>query len=119
MLTFAIIATGQTKIKNNNFVNSYAEQELKSALSDESEQNLIDNKTVILKSRLSAIKFVEPILFSIYGYKNIIQQKPYEICFLNNYWVIFGKLPKNNLGGTFLIIINSLNCEIIKITHGK
>ena len=59
------------------------------------------------------------MLFSIYGKDNIIKQSPYEIYFIDNYWVIGGTLPKEYLGGTFLIIIDSRNCKIIRITHGK
>jgi len=68
---------------------------------------------------LTAISVAEPILFSIYGKDNITKQRPYEIYFIDNYWVIAGTLPKGYLGGTFLIIIDSKDSEIIRITHGK
>jgi hypothetical protein len=30
-----------------------------------------------------------------------------------------GTLPTGYLGGTFLIIIDSRNCQILKLIHGK
>ena len=97
----------------------YARQELESALDDNSKNNYIDGKTVIIKNSLTAISVAEPILFGIYGKENIVEQKPYEIYLIDNYWIIIGTLPKNYMGGTFLIIIDSRDSKIIKITHGK
>lgn len=119
LLTFTLTACGQTKSGKIIFGKLYAEQELKSALTDQSQHNLIDNKTVIIKDSLTAMSVAEPILFSIYGKDNITKQRPYEIYFINNYWVMKGTLPKEYVGGTFLAIIDSRNCKIIKITHGK
>jgi hypothetical protein len=98
---------------------SYAESELKLALSKESQHNVIDNKKMIIKDSSTAIKIVEPILFSIYGKENIDSQKPYESYLIENYWVISGTLPKDMHGGTFLIIIDARNSKVLKITHGK
>jgi len=97
----------------------YAEIELKLALSNESQHNFIYNRELIIKDSSTAIKIVEPILFSIYGKENIESQKPYEIYLIENYWVIAGTLPKDMLGGTFLIIIDARNSKVLKITHGK
>ncbi len=119
LLTFAMAACGQTKNDRIILGKSFAEQELKSALTDKSRHNVIDNKTVIIKDSLMAINLVEPILFSIYGKDNITKQRPYEIYFIDNYWLITGTLPKEYVGGTFLIIVDSRDSRIIKITHGK
>ena len=98
---------------------SYAENELKSVLSNKSQHNLIDNKAVILKDSLTAISVIEPILFSIYGTDNITRQRPYETYFIDNYWIISGTLPKNSVGGTFLIIMDASNSMLMRITHGR
>lgn len=119
LLTFTLNACGQKKNDRTLLGKSYAEQELKSALTGKSQHNVIDNKTSIIKDSLTAINVAEPILFSIYGKDNITKQRPYEIYFIDNYWVIGGTLPKEYLGGTFLIIIDSRDCKIIRITHGK
>ena len=119
LLTFTLAACGQTKDNRTIIGKSYAQQELKLALNDRGQHNVIDNKTVIIKDSLTAINVAEPILFSIYGKENITKQRPYEIYFIDNYWVITGTLPKDYLGGTFLIIIDSKDSKIIRITHGK
>jgi len=119
LLTLTLISCGQTKFNRTILGKAYAEQELKSTLTDKSQNNIIDSKTVIIKESSTAIDIAEPILFSIYGKDNITKQKPYEIYLIDNYWVITGTLPKYYLGGTFLIIIDSRDSKIIRITHGK
>lgn|SRR5690348_3511854 len=119
ILTFTFIACGQTNEDRFKFGKSYAQEQLKLSLNDKTLHNVIDNKAQIIKDSLTAINVAEPILFSIYGKDNIIKQRPYEIYFIDNYWVISGTLPKNYIGGTFLIIIDSRDSKIIRITHGK
>ena len=117
LLAFSLNACSQNN--RTELGKSHAESELKLALSKESQHNVIDNKSVIIKDSSTAIKVVEPILFSIYKKKNIESQKPYECYLIENYWVIAGTLPKDMLGGTFLIIIDARNSKVLKITHGK
>jgi hypothetical protein len=50
-------------------------QKKKLALSKESQHNVIDNKNVIIKDSSTAIKVVEPILFSISRKENIESHK--------------------------------------------
>ena len=104
----------QDKIEKSNL-----EQELESALSDTTIHNVINKKTIIIKDSVTAINVAEAILFNIYGKDNIIKQKPYKIDFVKNYWIIRGILSRDYLGGTFLIIIDSKNSRIVRITHGK
>jgi len=95
----------------------YAKQELESALTNISKKQILVD--TVVKSQETAIKYAETILFDIYGKKSIESQKPYEIYKIEGYWIIGGTLPKGMLGGTFLIIINPKNGQIIKLTHGK
>jgi len=110
---------GQKKSDSLKDGESYAEQELKLALTDTTQPNGINGERIIIKDSLTAINVVEPILFSIYGKENIIEQRPSKTSFVDNYWVINGTMKEVHPGGTFLIIIDSRNCEIIKIIHGK
>jgi hypothetical protein len=107
LLSITLNACGQSIEKRTILGKSYAEQELKSALTDKSQHTIIENKTEPIKDSLTAIKIVDPILFRIYGKKNIVQQRPYEIYLIDNYWVIIGTLPVDTEGGTFLIIMDS------------
>lgn len=98
---------------------AHAEKELKSVLGGKIQHNIIDHETTIIKDSVIAISIAEPILFSIYGKDNIIRQRPYEVYFINNHWIISGTLPKNSDGGTFLIIMDARDNKILRITHGK
>lgn len=119
LLVFTFIACNKTT--NDKFIpgKSNATERLKMALSDTPQHNLVDNRIVIIKDSLTAISIVEPILFGIYGKDNIINQRPYESYFIDNFWIISGTLQKEYLGGTFLIIMDSRDCRLVKITHGK
>tara|TARA_R110002096_G_scaffold119088_4_gene257979 strand:+ start:309 stop:701 length:393 start_codon:yes stop_codon:yes gene_type:complete len=91
---------------------------LSETLSDSTLHNVI-GVIPILTDSTKAVKFAEFVLFDIYGKQNIVSQKPYDIFHLDNYWLISGILPKGYVGGTFLIIIDSRNCQIVRLTHGK
>jgi hypothetical protein len=98
---------------------SYAKKELQKSLNDNKVHNVISNKTILLKDKETAIMIAETILFKIYGKENIVGERPYEVYNIDNYWVIIGTLPKGYDGGTFFIAIDSHDCKIIRITHGK
>lgn len=98
---------------------SYAEKELKMTLKNKSLHNVAKNDKLIIEDKATAIGVAEPILFNIYGKEKIIGEKPYEIYLIENHWIIQGTLPKGSKGGTFLIIIDGRNSEVLKITHGK
>ena len=116
-LAFTINSCAQ----NNRLVlgEKYAKEELDAVLANKSRDNLVDNKELIVKNSNTAIKIAEAILFEIYGKANIEEQKPYEKYLIKNYWVISGTLPERSKGGTFLIIIDARNAQVLKIIHGK
>lgn len=92
-------------------------QELAKAIQDTNSRHILVD--TIIKDSETAIQVSEAILFKIYGKRNIRKQKPYEVSFISGYWVLNGTLPKNTVGGTFLIIISASNGQVIKLTHGK
>ena len=98
---------------------NYARKELQKSLNDNRVHNVINRKTILLNDKETAIMIAETILFKIYGKDNIIDERPYEVYNIDNYWVIIGTLPKECVGGTFFIAIDSYDCKIIRITHGK
>lgn len=114
----ALTAFGQAKNDGHLLGKLHAQQELKAALND-NPHNVIDNKTIVIKDSLTAIAVAEPVLFGIYGKDQITKQRPYEIYFIDNYWIISGTLPTGYVGGTFLMIIDSKDSKIIRVTHGK
>jgi hypothetical protein len=120
--TFIILGLTIVSCKNQNtnkiFIESNsARQELKDALTDTTfNQVLVDT---VIKDKESAISISETILFKIYGKDNIINQRPYEINFIEGYWILNGTIPTDMDGGTFSIILNATNGQVIKLKHSK
>ena len=119
ILTIYLTACGQNKSDRLVLGKKYAEQEIKSALSNTTKHNVLNSKTIIIKDSLTATTIAEAVLFGIYGKANITKQKPYEIYHVDNYWLLTGTLPIGWKGGTFLIILDDRNSQVIRITHGK
>jgi hypothetical protein len=115
----ALTVSAQSKTDRDTLGEKYARAALKNALTDSTQHNVISKTRILLDTKEKAIKFAEPILFDIYGKKEIESEKPYDIYFIDNYWIISGTLPENAVGGTFLVIIDSHDCKILRITHGK
>lgn len=119
MLSFYSVS-GQVKSGRFRSDRNRAEQALNSALTKVKKGfNFISNDRILIKDSNTAINIAEPILFSIYGKDDIIFQRPYDIFLINKYWIISGTLPIQTLGGTFLIIMDSRNCRILTLEHGK
>jgi hypothetical protein len=120
LFIFFFICTFQScgLINRSHFGIEYAKSELDEALSDTTTQDQILVDTVV-SDKETATTVAEAILFKIYDKENIVKQRPYEINFIKGYWIINGTLPMFWQGGTFLIIINSVNGEVIKLTHYK
>lgn len=128
VIAFACIACGKkenlpagtlnTKVEiRDTLGRAWAQKELEESLHDTTLHNVVGSEHLIKDSSM-AIAIAEPILFNIYGKDNITGQRPYEAYLINNYWVLKGTLIASK-GGTFLIIINAANGEIIRISHGK
>jgi len=73
---------------------------------------------VIIKNTRDLVNIAEPILFSIYGKKNIVSERPYSAKLIGDYWEMSGSLH-TSLGGTFFIVIDRKTCEIVRLFHGK
>lgn len=114
---FSQVSCGQAYKGRTTLGVDYAKQELKSALQNPGAKQILAD--TLIKDKAAAIQISEVILFKIYGRDNIIAQRPYETNFIDGYWILNGTLPENMLGGTFLIIINATNGQVIKLTHGK
>jgi hypothetical protein len=117
--TYCISGCGQSEKDSLDLEKKYAKDELNIALSAENQQNVLDFKEIIITDSVMATTIAETILFGIYGEANIIKQRPYTIYHINNYWILWGTLPKDMKGGVFQIIIDDRNSQVIKITHGK
>ncbi len=95
-----------------------AREFIKLSLKDKTQHNVINKNNRLIKSE-TAVSIAESILFQIYGKEKILDEKPYKIFHIDNYWLIEGTLKKDYLGGVFQIIIDDRTGEIKRITHGK
>ncbi|MCF6295971.1 MAG: YbbC/YhhH family protein [Flavobacteriaceae bacterium] len=95
-----------------------AKRILEETLKDSILHNVI-GRNQILKDKSKIIDFAELILFDLYGKKEIESQRPYDVYKINEYWLLSGTLPKNKRGGAFLLIIDSRDYRVIRLTHGK
>jgi hypothetical protein len=95
---------------------NHAKKQIQVALKDTTVKPFYDT---LIKGKETAIAIVEPILFKIYGRKQIIKERPYETYLIDGYWYITGTLPKGYLGGTFEIIFSAYDGKVIKLTHYK
>jgi hypothetical protein len=116
-LPLYFVASAQDGADRTKLGIEYAKRELADALNNPSKKQILVEK--VIKDEQTAISVAEAMLFSIYGKENIVRQRPYERYLINDYWVLNGTLPKDWVGGTFLIIINSTDGKVIKLTHGK
>lgn len=73
------------------------------------------NKAIV--NQEEAIERSEYVAFKKFGKKQIIEQRPYEVHYIDDYWIISGTLPIDYDGGTFVIIINSKDGRIIRLYH--
>ncbi|AYL94770.1 NTF2 fold immunity protein [Mucilaginibacter celer] len=94
-----------------------AKDELKTALNNKKDRQVIVDK--IIGDKQTAIAVAEAILFRIYGKEQIINERPYEVYFIDGYWVLNGTLPEKMLGGGFLIIFSAKDGRVVRLTHYK
>ena len=85
----------------------HAEQLLDYALKNKSERKIMESPLIPKKE--NAINYAENILFELYGKEKIINEKPYQIHLIDDYWIITGTLPKDWVGGVFEVVFDSWN----------
>jgi hypothetical protein len=94
-----------------------AKDRLSDALADPDNYAAYNERTEKLNDQQEAIQLAEDVVFKKFGKKNIIQQRPYEIHFIDDYWIISGTLPIRYDGGTFVIILDSKDGRTIRLYH--
>jgi hypothetical protein len=94
----------------------YAQKEITDALL---RPEICFHYDTLLSDKEMAIEYAEMILFKVYGKELIISERPYNIYKFRGYWYIDGTFNKEGFGGTFEIIFNSKNGQIIRLCHGK
>ena len=119
---FVLLMSGSIACGQNNdrwrMTEDQAKALLDETLSDSTLHNFIGHKPLLIAQE-NAVEFAEKVLFDIYGKKNIQSQKPYDIFEFDGYWLISGTLPKEMKGGTFMIVLDSRDYRVVRLTHGK
>ena len=118
LLFFGCYATGQNLKTRRTFGKDFAKKELLKLTGDSRQYNS-GKKNLLLPDKKTTINFVDSILFKKYGKENILDQKPYEIYLIDNYWWVKGTIPKEAVGGSFKIIVNAVDKELIYLIHQK
>jgi NTF2 fold immunity protein len=116
LIIVTITACGQDYAGRTVMGPDYAKEAIKKTRGDKNFKPFYDT---LITDKATAVAVAEPILYKIYGKKNIINERPYECYLINGYWYIIGTLPKNRKGGVFEIIIDSKDSKVIKLVHGK
>ena len=117
VLIFIISSCSSGQNFNNQIV--LGEENAKQAIKEAIKNKAKPFYDTLIKTKETAIAMAEPILFDIYGKKEIINERPYECYLIDGYWYISGTLPKGWNGGVFEIIISSKDGQVIKLIHGK
>lgn len=118
LIFILIIITVSFSCKHEFLGEQAAKEILQETLQDTTKSSLVSD--TLIKDKETATKIAEIYLFNVYGKKEVLNEKPYEIYLINGFWVILGTLPDYYAaGGTFEIIINSKNGEVIRLIHGK
>lgn len=85
----------------------------------EKQKKIILEKSLCLNNEDDAIGLAEKEWLKIYG-EDIHKQRPFNVHIKNDsIWVIEGTLQNNYEGGTAYIEINSKDCKVLNIYHGK
>ena len=71
-------------------------------------------------SKREAIKVGKDSVYDVFGFWHInLRERPYRKHFIGNYLYLSGTLSKRKSGGSFWVIVDRRNGEIIQLSHGK
>jgi len=71
-------------------------------------------------NKKTALNVGEAILTSVYGEKQITQEKPLKIALVeNDIRLVWGTLPEGYLGGTAVIKISKRTGKVLFLSHGQ
>jgi hypothetical protein len=115
----SLMVSGQNRNSRTILGEEFTKVQLKESLTNTTLHNVFNDGRELIVDEKTVVAIAEIILFKTYGQKNIEKQRPYEVYKIDSFWSISGTLPKEMLGGTFLIIIDSRDCSVIRLTHGK
>lgn len=103
-------------VNNDSLKTEWAQKELQKAVLDTGYMHR-DKLNVIISTEKEAIEFAEMVLFKDYWKREIRSGKPYNVCYIYPFWIIWGSKINKETGDSFLIIFDARDCRILKLTH--
>jgi hypothetical protein len=85
----------------------------------------LDDQRGLIRSKETAIRVAEAILFPIYGRKTIEAQKPYEVELHDGTWYVSAHTPKGYngptlmFGGGFYIALSQKDARVLEIGYDE
>ncbi|WP_400193621.1 NTF2 fold immunity protein [Hymenobacter sp. B81] len=74
----------------------------------------------VIRNEKMAVAIAEAYAFSVYGEKQIKEQRPYHVELINGYWVIYGRLPEPyDVGGFLEIVLDAKDGRVVRFLHSK
>lgn len=113
-LLLPLVGCGQTTKGRAVAGEAYAREQVRQAVREPA-----NFPATVLPTKQVAVAIAEAILFPIYGQPNIVNERPYEVYRIDGYWYISGTLPAGYDGGTFEIVLNASNGQVLRLAHGK
>ena len=92
---------------------SQKEDSLGQVLNEATAISNVKSDDILIGDTITAVHLAETFLFKKYGEKEITKERPYQVQYSKNYWIIIGG-GKNN-SKKFIIIIDATNGQVIKI----
>ena len=66
-----------------------------------------------------AIQIHVAVTGAVFGEQHIRDQHPYKAVSSGNFWVVYGSVPGNALGGSAVSVIRKSNGQVLSVTHGQ
>jgi hypothetical protein len=120
LLLFTFETTAQKNFVESQIGKQLAQVELNQTIFKEKVNNVVNSKFSLIKTGQTAVAVAEPLLFSVYGERTIIESRPYDVHKIDNYWVILGKNAREAAGsggGYFLLILHETDSRVIRMDY--
>ncbi|WP_170170199.1 NTF2 fold immunity protein [Hymenobacter perfusus] len=75
----------------------------------------------------TAITIAEALAFSEFGEKEVRDERPYNVMYIDGYWVVTGSMKEAivdtdkhvTIGGVFEVILDAKDGRVLRLTHGE
>lgn len=111
---FTATAQNNTSITAEMTYSEAAAKHVKAALREVKPRTWKTDAIVVPDEKVAEAIHAE-VASSVFGDEKIQKQKPFQAMRSGDFWVVFGSLPPNTLGGTAVSVIRASNGEVFRI----